>query len=425
MKVLWLCNIMLPSIASQLERPPSNGGGWLISLSESINKINDIELTVCFPMYEEKEIIKGNTDSFSYYGFPKKIVQPTKYEKNVEIHLKNILNEVKPDIIHIWGTEYPHTLSMVNVCNSNKIIVSIQGLCSVIAKHYMANLPINIYYRNTFRDLLKRDNLACQQKKFFQRGEFEVEAIKKIDYVMGRTTWDKANIEKINKDIEYFFCNETLRNEFYKHKWDINLCERHSIFISQGSYPVKGLHMVLGELSSIIEEYPDTHLYIAGENIFKNNSIKDKIKLSSYSKHILKLINDYNLHNHITFLGNLDEKQMCLKMLQANVFVSPSSIENSPNSLGEAMLLGIPCVASCVGGVQDMLEDKKEGFIYPFDEPYMLSYYIKEIFKNDELAIKFSENGRKHANITHNKQRNLNRIIDIYNIINNKNRDIL
>jgi len=403
---------MLPKIASKLKKTIDNGGGWLIGLSENISRIDGIELTICFPIYGENQIIKGKTETYSYYGFPKKIARPYIYEKAVDEYLSLILNDVKPDIVHIWGTEYPHTLSMVNVCNEDKIVVSIQGLCSVISKHYRAGLPVSVYYGATFRDLVKRDNLIRQQEKFVKRGEFEIEAIKKIKYVIGRTTWDKANSKIINKDINYFICNETLRDEFYKYKWNIEECNRHSIFISQGSYPIKGLHMVIEALKIIVQKYKDAHLYIAGDRIIKN-----KIRISSYGKYILSLVRKYNLSSNITFLGNLDEKKMCEEMLKSNVFVCPSSIENSPNSLGEAMLLGVPCVASYVGGIPDLLKDKEEGYIYPFNEPYMLAYYIEEIFSNEDKAMILSQNARKRAVYTHSKQKNIENILKTYESI--------
>ena len=66
------------------------------------------------------------------------------------------------------------------------------------------------------------------------------------------------------------------------------------------------------------------------------------------------------------------------RFLKSNVFVSPSTIENSPNSLGEAMLLGIPCISSDVGGVKNLLKHEEEGYVYQTDAPYMLAYYVKK-----------------------------------------------
>jgi glycosyltransferase involved in cell wall biosynthesis len=105
---------------------------------------------------------------------------------------------------------------------------------------------------------------------------------------------------------------------------------------------------------------------------------------------------------------------MCKRFLKTHVFVSPSTIENESNSLSEAKILGTPCVASYVGGVTDRLEHGIDGFFYPANEPYMLAYYICQIFKDDDLALILSQNAREHAIKTHDKIINSERLIQIY-----------
>jgi glycosyltransferase involved in cell wall biosynthesis len=420
MRVLWLCNVLLPKVANHLSRNITHSGGWMVGLSDSLSTNNNIELKIAFPLSSSKSMISGEIEGIKYFGFPQK-KSATMYNMQTEVYLSKIVSETQPDIIHVWGTEYPHTLAMMNVCESmgitEKVLISIQGLTSIIAQHYLTGLPLKVQSRFTFRDLVKRDNLKQQQRKFVKRGQLEIEALQKVKYVIGRTTWDKACTTQINPKAQYYLCNETLRDEFYKHCWDINRCEKHSIFVSQGSYPLKGLHFMLEAMPLVLKQFPDTKLYVGGQEIIKSNNIKDKLKISSYSKYIKELIRKNHLEKHIEFTGLLNEKKMCERYLQSNVFVSPSSIENSPNSLGEAMILGVPCVASYVGGVSDMLRQNEEGFIYQADAPYMMAYYICEIFGNEELALKFSKNAREHALSTHGREENTKRLMEIYKII--------
>ena len=156
------------------------------------------------------------------------------------------------------------------------------------------------------------------------------------------------------------------------------------------------------------------------QNPVKSDLFIDNIKISSYGKYLKELIKRYNLQDSVVFTGLLDEKQMCERYLRSHVFVCPSSIENSPNSLGEAMIFGVPCVASDVGGVTDLLTHKEEGFVYQTDAPYMLAYYVCEIFANDELALQFSVKARGHAMRTHDREMNNQAMVSIYkNIISN------
>jgi glycosyltransferase involved in cell wall biosynthesis len=415
MNILWLVNVQLPEASLLMNEKPKPFGGWLIKTSQILAEQEEINLFIAFPKNGIKNFIKLNGNKIIYYAF-----KPVKDGNRVMIknnHIfTNIINQVKPDIVHIHGTEFPHTLSMINVCNKLKIktVISIQGLVSVYEKHMYANLPFRVIYGFTLRNLLKKDNVVGLRKLFKKRGKYEIESIKKVRHIIGRTTWDKANVLRINPNAKYYFCNETLREDFYNHKWNINNCEKYSIFLSQGHYPIKGLHYVLEAMPAILKRFPKAKLYVGGKNITKSDTLKDKLLMTYYGKYIKKMIHNLKLEGKVIFTGPLNEKEMCQQYLKSHVFVCPSSIENSPNSLGEAMILGVPSVASYVGGIPDMLENGKEGFLYQSDAPYMLAYYVCKIFENDDLAIKFSDNARRKAMVTHDIETNTNRLIEIY-----------
>ena len=59
-------------------------------------------------------------------------------------------------------------------------------------------------------------------------------------------------------------------------------------------------------------------------------------------------------------------------------------------------MLGVPAVGSYVGGVTERIRHGETGFHYPPTEPAMLAHYIKTIFSDDELALKFSKNAREN-----------------------------
>lgn len=415
MKVLWVTNIMIPKIAMHLSIPINIYGGWLTGLSNDLLNEDVIDLSICFP-FKNDQYLEGVVDNLNYYSFNN---QETR--NNQEKRLEEIINKSNPDIIHIFGTEYIHTLYMVKVCEKigmiNNVVIHIQGLVSVASIHYYAFLPNKIVKRFTIRDLFKRDNIYLGKKRMARRGEQEIKALQRVKHVMGRTTWDKACTSLINPSLNYHFCNESLRDSFYKSTWNYENCEKYSIFVSQGNYPIKGLHYVIEALQYIVSEFPNTTLYVAGNDISKVESFMDHFKISSYGKYLRSLVAKYKLEENVQFLGMLDEIQILNQYLKSNVFISPSSIENSPNSVGEAMLLGVPCISSHVGGVPDMLMHNKEGFIYQTDAPYMLAYYVSEIFRKPEIAKEFSYNSQKRAILTHDRIINRNRVLEIYNQI--------
>jgi len=418
MKILWLVNIPTQEASELMNDTPSPFGGWFNSTSKLVAESDDIELSIAFPKPKLNNVLTLNGQRIKYFAFPAP-QRPSGKERKDNGSLARILEEAKPDLVHIFGTELPHSNAMARLCNEKRVkcIIQIQGLVSVIANHYSAGLSERVQKRSTFRNIILRDNIRQQQRLFASRGKLEIEAIGSVKHIIGRTTFDKACSTQINPEASYYHCNETLREEFYNHLWSIDSCERHSIFVSQASYPIKGLHQVLEAMPIILKKFPDTKLYVAGKDKTKATSFRDRLEMPYYGKYLRKIILKYGLENNVQFTGILDEKKMCQRYLQSHIFVCPSSIENSPNSLGEAMIFGVPSIASYVGGIPDLLVHNQEGYLYQFDAPYMLAHYVCEIFSNDRLAIEFSENARKHALETHDRDKNLSRLLEIYSEI--------
>jgi len=97
--------------------------------------------------------------------------------------------------------------------------------------------------------------------------------------------------------------------------------------------------------------------------------------------------------------------------------VLPSLIENSPNSLAEAMLLGVPSIAAYVGGVPDMVERDLSCLLYPPNEVAVLADHIMNIFASDELAIRLSTNGQEIAHRKYGCENNYQKLYATYQSI--------
>jgi glycosyltransferase involved in cell wall biosynthesis len=422
MKLLWVCNLPLPQFKTPALKPAGQaGGGWISAAMNEIMSLPDIRLTVCFPVYRTNDVIKGQSGQVMFYGFPSDIRQLTDHHGKIHDFFDQTLRELKPDIIHVWGTEYVHTKVVVDVCSAlnigDRVIISIQGLCSVLDYHFDAGLPLRVRYGRTLRDLIKNDSISRQKKNYVLRGHHEIEALRKTKHVIGRTDFDKAISTKANQQVQYHVCNESLRDSFYASQWRLDQCKRYSIFVSQATYPIKGLHYMIEAFSKIVRSFPESSLYVAGYDITKNATLKDKIRIGRYGKYIIRQIDRYGLKEKITFVGPLAENEMCGTYLKSHVFVSASTIENSSNSVSEAMMLGVPTVSSYVGGIKNLLTGGVDGFLYQHDAPYMLAYYVCQIFSSDELATSFSMHAREHALKTHDRQKNRDDLLAIYDSV--------
>lgn len=423
-RVLWLCNIMLPAYAKPHGIECSVREGWLsgclFRISERKDGDTKITLGVCFPATGEIASSKEEIDGITYYGFLEDLDHPEVYDESVEGRFKEILDDFKPDILHVFGTEFPHSLAMLKAFGKpQKSLLGIQGLCTVIADEYMAGIPEGVQRSKTFRDRLKKDSLMQQQEKYRARARHEQEAIKLAGNITGRTTFDRTQTFSINPDAAYFAMNETMRPCFYEGHWDEKTAEPHSIFLSQGDYPLKGFHFALMAMPELLKKYPDAHLYVAGNNIIGRGKSRYPyfLRASAYARYLKKLIRRGRLSKNVTMTGSLDELEMKERFLKSSIFLCPSVLENSPNSLGEAMLLGVPTVASAVGGIPDMLTDKKDGVLFEKGDVKALSRAILQIWDEPVIAAVYGDNASAHAHLTHDADANYKRLIEIYRTI--------
>ena len=429
-KVLWVCNIMLPAIAKELQLPYSNREGWLSGILEAFNnkkEKKEMELGICFPIAsfeEHPRLPKGKpfmVQGIPCYGFAENLACPEKYDVALESEFSDIFADFKPDMLHVFGTEFPHALAAVKVFGKpDKTLLGIQGLCYEIAKVYMAGLPEYVCNRVTFRDFVRKDSLKQQQEKFVIRGDREKEVIRLAGHITGRTAFDKAGTKAVNPKAKYHPMNETMRESFYYGEWNSETCERYSIFLGQGDYPLKGFHFLLEALPRICKEYPDTKVYVAGNSIIADSNLKDKLKISSYGKYLLELIKKYRLQDRVIVLGKLTEQEMKEQFLKSAVFVCPSILENSPNTIGEAMLLGVQVAAARVGGIPDMIAPEEDGLLFIGGDVSGLAEAVIRLFDSKKaadgqtLAEKLSKNARKRAKAVHDGVENYKRLMAIY-----------
>ena len=409
MKLLWLCN-MVPGAVKEAITGKEGNGLWVDHVLQDLRGQKDLTIRIFCPYSEEKS---GDLDDrCSYRTFLTKL--PHQYLPELEVRFQKELEEFRPNVIHSWGVEYAHALAMVNAAEKtgylDRMTVSIQGLCSFIAGHYCEGIPCVVQHSSTFRDFLRQDNIAQQQKKFILRGELEKQTLRKVKHVIGRTHWDRACTASVNPDAQYHVCNETLRAPFYQDLWQHETCQKHRVFAPSCSYPVKGFHHLLAAFAEVVKMYPDATLTVPGKSYFNTSFFRQ----NSYQKYLAALTRQYGLEDKIEFLGSLDAAGMKKAFLDANVFVMPSTIENSPNALGEAMILGLPCVAADVGGVTTMMTHNAEGFVYQSTAPYMMAHYIKTIFELGEGAAAMGLAARQHALKTHDPETNLWDMLNIY-----------
>ena len=434
MRVLWLINIMLPAYAVAKRQAYTVREGWVSGLYEQVQRHRDtagpeqITLGICFPAPKNtwREVIDGVT----FYGFKEDLHTPEKYDRGLEKKFAKVIADFQPDLVHVFGTEFPHALAFVRAFEQpERTLIGIQGICTDIAREYRADLPDSVWNRTTFRDAVRRDSLRQQQEKFRIRGVRERSALLLAAHITGRTDYDREFVRRLCPRATYHPMNETMRAPFYEGEWKAENAVPHSLFLAQGDYPLKGLHFVLRAMPYLLSHYPDFHLYVAGHPVFETRTeqaqqparggrglkkrVPEDLKVGAYGEYLSQLVEN-GLEEHVTFLGVLDAEGMRNACLRAHAVICPSVVENSPNSVCEAMLLGVPVAAADTGGIPSLMADGLEGLLFKKTSVKDLQVAVQTLFDDPALCRSLGAAARKRALVTHDPGANFRRLCEIY-----------
>jgi len=416
MNVLWFSNT--PAIGSSyLEKnfKIKGTGGWLQSLNTNIEPFVNLTVVFHYP-YKIKPFEFQKTKFFPVYSgniiwenLKRRIVSVNYDTEFLDQYLK-IIEETNPDIIHIQGTENAFLCIIGNT--KKPIVVSIQGNITVITKKYFSGFDgkyLNLKEdKFNFKSLLfGRKNFKKNLNSMVKMSKIEQKRMKNIPNVIGRTDWDFRITRVLAPSSNYFKGGEILRNGFYVNKWN-NLYNKGKLilFTTSSDNYFKGLETTLHALSLLQNLGFDVEWQIAGvSETSLINKITKKYLKNIYPKKGLKL------------LGALDEETLISNMLSSHIYIMPSHIENSPNNLCEAMILGMPCIATFAGGTGSIMKDQEDGILIQDGDPWAMAGAIIELINSPEKSLFYSNAARIKALNRHDVSNTVNQYLAIYSKI--------
>jgi glycosyltransferase involved in cell wall biosynthesis len=410
MKVLWFSNT--PAAGSEILQGNGVRGGWLTSLDKAIR--SNIQLSVAFDYarYMDPYEYMG----VMYYPICKKNWKINIIKENLfgSFHDSDKLSEylsiikiVQPDIIHIHGTEnaFGCIIGETNI----PVVVSIQGCCSVISHKFYSGIGKTYGFISDWNILQPKTWLFSKSYNYYfkkntiKSSHREQRNLKHCENIIGRTDWDKRISTILAPQSMYFHNDEILRDLFYKVQWEKRMHNTVVIHSTLGDAPFKGLETICQTINELKKINIPIEWRIAGltHKSLSNRMVIKKLK-SSYPE------------KGIVFMGNLEEQELIQSLLGADIYIMPSHIENSPNGLCEAMILGMPCITTLAGGSSSLLKDRVEGIVIQDGDPWSMAGAILELHNNIELCIEYGEHARKTALNRHNPGKIIKELLSIY-----------
>ena len=418
MRVLWLSNTpgLYPSGGTGSRY---NGIGWISSLQEILR--NEPNIEIGFAFVSSKDLEEKHEDNFFYYPIKAKtesmVRKFAKYygldlgaDKNSYVdELKRIIDKFKPDLIHLYGLE--SKLSTILGNTEIPIIVHLQGLLGPCSNAFW---PVDFnkfsfLWPFSIREWLLRNGFGYEKKIIGKRALQEEKNYKKLQYAMGRTEWDSCVTSLMSPDCKYYHVDEVLRPSFYANrgKWSTDNSKKHIIVSTMSDTMYKGLDVII-KTASLLKRKGEINF--EWQIIGISNSARI---VGFFEKQIGVKSEDVS----IKYIGVQSETQLCKTLLDSSLYVHPSYIDNSPNSVCEAQILGLPVIATNVGGVSSLIESGINGVLVPANGIYELSYHIQRILTSVKTSHNLSINAIATSTKRHEKTSIKQSLINTYNTI--------
>lgn len=406
MKVLWF-EMKVPG--RYLEGKPI--GGWQDALEAIICKESNVQLGIAFKTTDQNAVVKeidGITYIPLYYKF-NSIFQKIndrlswKTERDIMLPLEaKAIETFKPDIVQVFGTEWPY--GQVQKLTKIPVVAHMQGS---IPPYSLSKFPPGYTNFDNYKVLGLRlwsyFGHYLFDKKSESRKNIEIETLKNVKYYLGRTDWDKSVVSLYHPSAKYYYCAEALRDVFYssEEKWKPKIGKHKIKIVTTGctSY-VKGMNILLLASKLLVENNFDFEWIVIGDCDRKHEIEKhEKLKFS-----------DYN----VRFNGYTKADELKQILLSSDMYVHLAYIENSPNSICEAQILGVPIIATYVGGVPCLVHDGEDGILIPSNDPYLAAFNIMRLSKDFKKQTYLSQNAIIVAEKRHNPKSIVRDLMDAY-----------
>lgn len=139
--------------------------------------------------------------------------------------------------------------------------------------------------------------------------------------------------------------------------------------------------MALIAFTQVKSELPNASLVMAGVDKGLESEIKDSVEL-------------LGLQDSVRFPGFLDESSKLVEFSNADIYLNTNMVDNMPVSVIEACAMGLPVVATDVGGVSHLITNELNGLLVQNDNAEMMADAIRKLIDDPNLTERISQNGR-------------------------------
>jgi glycosyltransferase involved in cell wall biosynthesis len=405
MRILWLSNKVLCG------RDNGSTGAWLDAMAQGLIDTGEVDLgnisqgrvakTTRWDMGLTRQwAVPSDAKPSRHVGLP-----PERYVAEI---LKSV-EEFSPHLIHVWGTENFWGLLTARKLIRQPALLEMQGLKGVYARVFSGGLSFREQMACIgIKEIIRRSSIFQERQRFEKWGTFEREIILNHSLIATQSAWMEAWVRAINATCRTFHNDLALRASFHvSTPWQY--CANPVIFCS-AAYPVpyKGLHVAVKAVAILKQRFPDIRLRIAGAHQ------RPGIRQDGYVAWLNRQVKALGVESNVVWLGALTASQIVDEMCLAAAMALPTFIENCSTAMQEAMAVGIPLVASYVGGLPSLAQDEESALFFPPGDEAMCAFQLERLLMDRALAEQLSRRSREIALARNDRDRIVRRQIEIY-----------
>lgn len=357
MNVLWLAAAPHPA---KVGHPTP----WMTALANSLVAAGKAAITIVSynSAIERDEEVVRNGVNYQYIKVPDdKWDLLTGYTRRIKI-MRKFVNGIADqyDLLHIHGIEQQYHVMGADV-NIPKVL-SAQGFVTEYSK-YLAKKP------------------EYKHVSWAVAGYYEKRYASTVKHFICRTDWDKSVIRQLQPRAVIHHNWELMRPEFYRAIEPVAGRQPNAMLFVGGLNNMKGIREALRALNRLRQHLP-VRLIVTGYGT---------------KPALMAMVNELALPNvreeDVEHRGMLTAAELWDAYHEVFCLLHPSYIDNSPNSVCEAQLAGLPVVASEVGGVSSLVEHRQTGLLTSLD-PADIAQAVETLWNDPVLGQTLVANAR-------------------------------
>jgi glycosyltransferase involved in cell wall biosynthesis len=414
MRVLWFTEWQPPAVLRHLGLDEMPGPqAWVDSLAAHLRERPGVELTIAAPGAAAPELFEADGVRYAVVPLPARRARIARIAQNWGHRLTppgtlraaaSLVDRLRPDVVHVHGTEGGFGL-LAGMRPDAPLVISLQGILQAYrGAYFQGHTASEVARLVASSEFAKGRGLVHRYLLLRRQARREARVMREARSFIGRTAWDREVLAAVNPGAAYYHCEEIMRPQFAAATWHGGGNDGATVYTTSSALMGKGTECLL-EACALLRSRGVVRLTLRVAGVPRGSELDAVYRRAAERFGVSALVD---------WLGRLDAAAIAAELAAADVFAYPSFVDNSPNSLAEAMLVGTPIVASGVGGIPTMLADGEQGLLVAAGDAAELAAAVERLLADRAAAARLGAAARALALVRHEPGRITDRTLEIY-----------